>query len=126
MSMMFILKEINYFSNSAADVTINADGSCGNGWICEHRWNVHQKMVLFRNNVQGTKLENYWNNGQAVAFSRGNVGFFAMAKDNGMNENLQTGSLFFFLIVRINRIKLINQVCLLVPTATSLTIAPLN
>jgi alpha-amylase len=30
---------------STADVIINGDGSCGGGWVCEHRWNVMKKMV---------------------------------------------------------------------------------
>jgi alpha-amylase len=41
--------------------------------------------------VAGTAKENYWNNGNAVAFSRGNKGFFAMAKGGSMDETLQTG-----------------------------------
>jgi len=41
--------------------------------------------------VKGTTMANYWNNGGAVAFSRGNVGFFAMAKGGSMSETLQTG-----------------------------------
>ncbi|XP_046454250.1 alpha-amylase-like isoform X3 [Daphnia pulex] len=76
---------------STADVIINDDGSCGGGWVCEHRWNVMKKMVEFRNAVVGTSMENYWNNGNAVAFSRGNKGFFAMAKQGSMSESLQTG-----------------------------------
>lgn len=32
-------------NDQAADVTINADGSCGGGWVCEHRWNPIAKMV---------------------------------------------------------------------------------
>lgn len=76
---------------STSDVVINADGSCGGGWVCEHRWNVMQKMVKFRNAVVGAGMENYWNNGGAVAFSRAGKGFFAMAKGGSMSENLQTG-----------------------------------
>lgn len=34
-------------------VTINDDGSCGNGWVCEHRWNALTQMVSFRNTVIG-------------------------------------------------------------------------
>jgi hypothetical protein len=40
-------------------------------------------------------MENYWNNGNAVAFSRGNKGFFAMAKQGSMSESLQTGKSCF-------------------------------
>lgn len=48
-------------------------------------------QVAFRNAVAGTLMRNYWNNGQAIAFSRDDVGFFAMAKNGFLNANLQTG-----------------------------------
>jgi len=80
---------INY--SSTADVPINADGTCGGGWVCEHRWNSIAKMVKFRNAAAGKPIANYFNNGGAVAFSRGNVGFFAMAKDGKIDQSLQTG-----------------------------------
>jgi alpha-amylase len=83
---------ISYFTvHSAVDVGINADGSCSGGWVCEHRWNPIAKMVRFRNAVAGTEMDNYWNNGGAVAFSRGSKGFFAMAKGGSMSETLATG-----------------------------------
>jgi hypothetical protein len=34
-------------------VTINEDGKCGNGWVCEHRWKQIYQMVEFYNLVQG-------------------------------------------------------------------------
>ena len=34
--------------------TINSDGTCGNGWVCEHRWREIFNMVEFRNVVAGT------------------------------------------------------------------------
>jgi alpha-amylase len=76
---------------TTADVPINDDGSCGGGWVCEHRWNAITKMVRFRNAVVGKPKENFWTNGGAVAFSRGNAGFFAMAKEGKMDETLPTG-----------------------------------
>ncbi len=33
--------------------TIEADGSCGGGWVCEHRWRPLTNMVHFRNVVEG-------------------------------------------------------------------------
>ena len=33
--------------------SFNADGSCGNGWICEHRWRQIYNMVEFRNVAHG-------------------------------------------------------------------------
>ncbi len=45
------------------DVVIKDDFSCGNGWICEHRWREMYKMVEFRNIVGGktSKLKTYLN-----------------------------------------------------------------
>ncbi|KAJ8298305.1 hypothetical protein KUTeg_024836, partial [Tegillarca granosa] len=76
---------------SAKDVTIEADGSCGNGWVCEHRWKPIANMIAFRNAVAGTSLNNWRNQNDEVSFSRGNKGFFAMAKQGHMNARLQTG-----------------------------------
>lgn len=69
--------------------SILADGSCGNGWVCEHRWRQIFNMVRFRNVVKGTSVENFWDNGSnQIAFSRGNKGFIAF---NGQfNVNLNT------------------------------------
>jgi alpha-amylase len=33
--------------------TINSDGTCGNGWVCEHRWRQISNMVEFSNDVSG-------------------------------------------------------------------------
>lgn len=73
--------------------TINADGTCGGGWICEHRWRQIFNMVEFRNVVSGTTLDNWYDNGQnQIAFSRGNKGFVAFNLESGeLNASLQTG-----------------------------------
>lgn len=69
-------------------------GQCTNGWICEHRWHQIREMVKFRNVVQGTVVQNWWdNNSNQIAFSRGNRGFIAF---NGqyqvdLSATLQTG-----------------------------------
>lgn len=76
---------------STKDVPIEADGSCGNGWVCEHRWRPIANMIAFRNAVAGTSLDNWRNQNDEVSFSRGNKGFFAMAKQGHMNARLQTG-----------------------------------
>jgi len=34
-------------------VPINPDGTCGGGWICEHRWRQIFNMNIFRNVVAG-------------------------------------------------------------------------
>lgn len=76
---------------SALDVTINADGSCGNGWVCEHRWSAIADMVAFRNAVVGTSHGNWHDSNDQLAFSRGNKGFVAISKTGHMNAHLQTG-----------------------------------
>ncbi|KAK7790984.1 hypothetical protein R5R35_005218 [Gryllus longicercus] len=76
------------------DVTINSDNTCGNGWVCEHRWRQVSNMVGFRNTVAGTAVENWWDNGkQQIAFSRGNSGFMAFNDqyNTDFKETLQTG-----------------------------------
>ena len=111
---------------SIKDVLINSDGTCGNGWICEHRWrqiynmvefryvsansllkffstkhyflkieeskNYAQKaqtcslkmnVLKFRNVVDGTAVEYWWDNGNnQIAWARGNKGFIAINNDN--------------------------------------------
>ncbi|KAL3892174.1 hypothetical protein ACJMK2_004408 [Sinanodonta woodiana] len=78
---------------SIKDVFINSDLSCGNGWICEHRWRQIYNMVAFRNVVFGTSLVNWWDNGNyQIAFSRGNKGFIVFNLESyNLNTRLQTG-----------------------------------
>jgi len=73
--------------------TINADGTCDGGWICEHRWPVIARMVQFRNSVGDAELDNWWDNkGNAIAFSREDRGFFAVSQEQSeVAEFFQTG-----------------------------------
>ena len=75
------------------DVIVNADDTCGNGWICEHRWRQIYNMAKFRNVAQGEPMRNWWDNGNnQIAFSRGNKAFLAINNDNyAMDVTLQTG-----------------------------------
>lgn len=67
--------------------TIQNDGTCIGGWICEHRWRQMYNMVDFRNVVVGTVIENWWDNdNNQIAFSRGDKGFVVF---NGQSDNLQ-------------------------------------
>nr|AKH04310.1 alpha-amylase [Periplaneta americana] len=72
--------------------SINADGTCGNGWVCEHRWRQHANMVGFRNAVRGTEITNWWDNGNhQIGFCRGDRGFVAFnVEDNDLKQTLQT------------------------------------
>ena len=48
-------------------------------WVCEHRDAAIANMIAFRRAVAGTAQSNWWSNGaNAIAFSRGNLGFVAI------------------------------------------------
>lgn len=70
---------------------INPDDTCGNGYVCEHRWRQIYNMVVFRATVRGTNINNWWSNGdQQIAFCRGNKGFIAFTNYGDLNQKLQT------------------------------------
>ncbi|XP_059710394.1 pancreatic alpha-amylase-like [Haemorhous mexicanus] len=83
----------SYSDGSIKPVTINPDTTCGNDWVCEHRWRQIRNMVIFRNVVDGEPFSNWWDNGSnQVAFGRGNKGFIIFNNDDwNMNVNVQTG-----------------------------------
>jgi alpha-amylase len=72
--------------------TFNADGSCNNGWVCEHRWRQISNMIGFRNAVSGTGINDWWTNGaNQIAFCRGDKGFIAFNNQGvDLNARLQT------------------------------------
>ena len=79
-------------------VTTDADGKCGNDWICEHRWKEIAAMVKFRNVVGEVAVNNWWDgkskgNPHHIAYSRGNKGFVAINNDdnNDLKQKLKTG-----------------------------------
>uniref|UniRef100_A0A3Q4H3T5 Alpha-amylase n=1 Tax=Neolamprologus brichardi TaxID=32507 RepID=A0A3Q4H3T5_NEOBR len=78
---------------STKPVLINPDQTCGNGWVCEHRWRQITNMVIFRNVVNGQPHSNWWDNqGNQVAFGRGNRGFIIFNNDDwDLNVTLNTG-----------------------------------
>lgn len=48
-------------------------------------------MVIFRNIVDGTNLENWWDDGnQNIAFSRGNKGFVAFSNSGDLVQRITT------------------------------------
>ena len=57
---LFFVYQLNFtFSNSdqgppGQQRSINADGSCGNGWVCEHRWTQIKNMAAFAGAAQGS------------------------------------------------------------------------
>lgn len=89
-----------YFSNTDQGPPANQRGiasdyaeSCTNGWVCEHRWKAIAASFRFAGAVEGTSMNNWWDNGNnAIAFSRGNKGFIAINKSSGTITNaLKTG-----------------------------------
>ncbi|KAM4642679.1 pancreatic alpha-amylase-like [Discoglossus pictus] len=78
---------------STKAVTINADSTCGNDWVCEHRWRQIKNMVIFRNAVNGQAVTNWWDNGgNQIAFGRGNKGFIIFNNETyNMDVTLNTG-----------------------------------
>lgn len=75
--------------------SINDDMSCGNGWICQHRWRQIYNMVLFRKHVGSAAVNNWWSNGDnQIAFSRYGLGFVAFNNQGSdMSETLATSLL---------------------------------
>lgn len=70
---------------------ITTDGTCTNGWVCEHRWRQIYNMVGFRNAVGGASMTNWWDNGDnQIAFARQGKGFIAFTLSGDINKNLQT------------------------------------
>jgi len=69
------------------------DVQCGNVWRCDHRQIGIANMVGFHNAVKGQQFTNAVSNGnQAIAFSRGNVGFVAINNgDQTWNAVFHTG-----------------------------------
>ncbi|KAK8732749.1 hypothetical protein OTU49_006906 [Cherax quadricarinatus] len=77
---------------TTASVVIDGDNQCEGGWVCEHRWPSIYKMVRFRNAMEETDgWDNYYCDGNVVAFSRGTRGFFAMIKSGTLSQTFQTG-----------------------------------
>ncbi|RXN25829.1 pancreatic alpha-amylase-like protein [Labeo rohita] len=78
---------------STKPVPINPDSTCGDGWVCEHRWRQIKNMVAFRNVVNGQAFSNWWDNGNnQISFSRGSKGFLVINNDDWeLNETLTTG-----------------------------------
>jgi len=67
------------------------DGSCTNGWVCQHRWSPIFNMVEFRSVVSGTELTNWWVGGDnQIAFSRGDKGMIAITVEGEINADIET------------------------------------
>lgn len=68
--------------------------TCGDGWICEHRWPAIASMVEFRNVTQAAPtVDHWWDNGNSqIAFARGERGFVVINHEpTELQETLMTG-----------------------------------
>lgn len=69
--------------------SINDDGSCGNGWVCEHRWRQIANMIGFRNAVKDSPINDWVDNeGSQISFCRGTHGFIAFNNEEGTFNNI--------------------------------------
>lgn len=91
-----------YFNNSdqgppanedwtTKDVVINADGSCGNGWVCEHRWPAIAGMAGFAKAANGQPMTNWWSEGNKAAYARGNRAFVVLTNEGTLDRTFFTG-----------------------------------
>jgi alpha-amylase len=62
-------------------------------WVCEHRDPYILNMVAFRKVVAGADVNHWWDDGSnAIAFSRGAVGFVAISRESGpVDATVATG-----------------------------------
>lgn len=88
------------FDFSGPDQGPPADGAgtttpvaCGSGWVCEHRARTTANMVGFHNQVHGTDVNHWWDNGSnQIAFGRGAAGFVVFNRNGGaLGRTFQTG-----------------------------------
>ncbi len=74
----------------AAGLTAPVD--CADGWVCEHRWPTIAGMVGFHNQVHGTAVTDWWEDGDRIAFGRESAGFVVFnPRGESMTETFQTG-----------------------------------
>jgi alpha-amylase len=66
--------------------------SCGNGWVCEHRWRTTANLVGFHNATSGAAVTNWWSNGSTqIGFGRAGKGYVAFNRDGAtLSRTFQT------------------------------------
>ncbi|XP_077507988.1 pancreatic alpha-amylase-like isoform X2 [Amblyomma americanum] len=68
------------------------DDTCGNGWVCEHRWRQIYNLVQLRKVAGDNPVTTWWDNGaNAIAFGRGNSTLLVINnEDHSVDITLQT------------------------------------
>lgn len=76
----------------AGDDGTTSPANCDDAaWVCEHRDPIIAGMVGFHGNVQGTELNNWWDNGNGqIAFGRGAAGFLVINRGAELSRDFQT------------------------------------
>jgi alpha-amylase len=71
-----------------ASASLDANGACAAGWICEHRWPSVTAMVAFRNASSASlAATDWWTDGdRRIAFGRGADGFVVL---NGATSEMK-------------------------------------
>lgn len=69
---------------------IDSNGSCTNGWVCEHRWPVIANMIKFRVVTHGEPVIGFTDIAKnQISFCRGRKGFMAINNsDKNLNKTL--------------------------------------
>lgn len=76
------------------DVVRHLDNTCGNGWVCEHRWRQIYNLVELRSAAGNAPVTNWWDNGfHAIAFGRGNSTFLVINNEGFRLERVYQTSL---------------------------------
>ncbi len=87
-------EEGNWFGPPATADGQTLPVSCGDGWVCEHRWPSIANMVEFRNVTQSAPtIDHWWDNGNnQIAFARGKRGFVVINNETSpMTATFMTG-----------------------------------
>ncbi len=61
------------------------------GWKCQHAWREIASMVKFRNTAAGTAVTDWWDNGNQIAFGRGDEAYVAINHEGAtLSRTFQT------------------------------------
>uniref|UniRef100_A0A668ACI3 alpha-amylase n=1 Tax=Myripristis murdjan TaxID=586833 RepID=A0A668ACI3_9TELE len=75
-------------SGATKPVPMNRDQTCGDGWVCEHRWHQIKNMVILCNMVNGQPHTNWWDNQTRLPLD---VVFIIFNNDDYLDVTLNTG-----------------------------------